>query len=111
MQKRNRSTTQRTRKKQNEAKAPSTQASEFVGEEIRAINPRSRRKGTPKSRRQAIAIGLSKARKSGIRIPEARRAKAKSRTRKTTAHKPVRRKSHPVLSRIKHAVRTAAGQR
>ena len=45
----------------------STQAGAYVGEEMR--HKRSQKHG-PMSKKQAIAIGLSKARKAGIRIPK-----------------------------------------
>lgn len=44
----------------------STQAGAYVGEEMR--HKRSRKHGSM-SRKQAIAIGLSKARKAGVRVP------------------------------------------
>ena len=49
-----------------EGKAPSTQAGEFVHEEIEHV-----RKGKHGARsvKQAIAIGLSKARRAGVRLP------------------------------------------
>lgn len=50
-----------------QGKSPSTQAGEYVHEEIRHI--RSGKHGA-RSAKQAIAIGLSKARKSGVKIPD-----------------------------------------
>lgn len=49
-----------------EGKAPSTQAGEFVREEIEHV-----REGVHgvRSTKQAIAIGLSKARRAGVRLP------------------------------------------
>jgi len=52
----------RAKKLKREGKSPSTQASEFVREEMHAYKEG---KG-PKSPRQAIAIGLSKARRAGV---------------------------------------------
>lgn len=51
---------------------PSTQAGAFVREEMhhKASNTHG-----PPSRKQAIAIGLSKAREAGIRVPRKARAK------------------------------------
>ena len=49
---------------------PSTQAGEFVREEIRHVR---RGKHGARSRKQAIAIGLSKARRSGVRVGRGRR--------------------------------------
>jgi Family of unknown function (DUF6496) len=49
-----------------EGKAPSTQAGEFVHEEIEHIR---QGKHGAKSAKQAIAIGLSKARRAGVKLP------------------------------------------
>jgi len=57
-----RKTIQRAR----EAQSPSTQAGEFVREEIEHV--RSGKHGA-RSAKQAIAIGLSKARKAGVKLP------------------------------------------
>jgi hypothetical protein len=51
---------------------PSTQAGAFVREEM---HHNSSRKHGPMSRKQAIAIGLSKAREAGIRVPQKARSK------------------------------------
>ncbi len=60
---------QETRKRamaqKREGKAPSTQAGEFVREEIHHI--REGKHGA-RSTKQAIAIGLSKARKAGVHL-------------------------------------------
>lgn len=48
-------------------KAPYTQAGHFVRAEIKAEKAHS--KGSAKSKKQTIAIGLSKARKAGVKIP------------------------------------------
>jgi hypothetical protein len=55
-------------------KRPTTQAGPFVGEEIRHV-----RKGKhgARSTKQAIAIGLSKARRAGVKVP-AKRARRKT---------------------------------
>src|SRR5215831_10541208 len=49
-----------------EGKSPSTQAGEFVHEEIEHI--REGKHGA-RSTKQAIAIGLSKARRAGVKLP------------------------------------------
>jgi hypothetical protein len=59
-------TRQRAEKAKREGKAPTTQAGEFVKEEIRSLK-RGKRNVT--SRKQAIAIGLSKAREAGVKLP------------------------------------------
>ncbi len=57
---------ERAREDAKEGKAPSTQAGEFVREEIDHV--RTGKHGA-RSVQQAIAIGLSKARKAGVKVP------------------------------------------
>jgi hypothetical protein len=59
-------TRERAEEDKREGKAPSTQAGEFVHEEIKHV-----RKGKhgARSTKQAIAIGLSKARRAGVKLP------------------------------------------
>ena len=59
-------TIERAREDAREAKAPTTQAGEFVREEIRHI--REGKHGA-RNTKQAIAIGLSKARRAGVPLP------------------------------------------
>ena len=59
-------TIERARQDKREGKAPSTQAGEFVREEIEHI--REGKHGA-RSTKQAIAIGLSKARRAGVDLP------------------------------------------
>lgn len=70
----------RARKDAREGKAPSTQAGEFVREEMEHVRRGKHGASSPK---QAIAIGLSKARQAGVRIP----ARGKSRKKQTTARR------------------------
>lgn len=60
-----RKTLERLKQDRQEGKSPSTQAGEFIREEMKHI-----RKGKhgARSTRQAIAIGLSKARRAGVRL-------------------------------------------
>ena len=64
-------TLERARKDKREGKAPSTQAGEFVREEIEHI--REGKHGA-RSTKQAIAIGLSKARRAGVELPPSKTA-------------------------------------
>jgi Family of unknown function (DUF6496) len=73
----------KARKAKRAGKAPSTQAGEFVREEIEHIR---RGEHGARSTRQAIAIGLSKARRAGVDLPPPRRGKAKKRTRKSAEY-------------------------
>ena len=59
-------TVERARKAKQQGKAPSTQAGEFVREEMDHI--REGKHGA-RSTKQAIAIGLSKARRAGVKLP------------------------------------------
>ena len=70
-------TLERARRDKAEGLSPSTQAGEFVREEIHHV--REGKHGA-KSTKQAVAIGLSKARRAGVRIP----AKGKAAKKKTT---------------------------
>src|SRR5436305_3301813 len=72
-------TLERARKDAREGKAPSTQAGEFVREEIDHI--REGKHGA-RSTKQAIAIGLSKARRAGVKLPPPKAGQASARTRK-----------------------------
>jgi Family of unknown function (DUF6496) len=65
-----------------EGKAPGTQAGEFVREEIEHI--REGKHGA-RSAKQAIAIGLSKARRAGVDLPPPEKGKASTQTRKQAA--------------------------
>jgi hypothetical protein len=65
-----------------EGKSPSTQAGEFVREEIEHI--REGKHGA-RSAKQAIAIGLSKARRAGVKLPAPKKGKASKQTRKQAA--------------------------
>jgi hypothetical protein len=73
-------TVERARKLKREGKSPTTQAGEFVHEEIEHI--REGKHGA-RSTKQAIAIGLSKARRAGIKLKPPRRGQASARTRKS----------------------------
>jgi hypothetical protein len=64
-------TKQRASRARREGKAPSTQAGEFVREEIEHIREGKHGGRSPK---QAIAIGLSKARRAGVPLPAPKRA-------------------------------------
>ena len=71
-------TLERAKEDAREGKSPSTQAGEFVREEIHHI--REGKHGA-RNTKQAIAIGLSKARRSGVKLQAPRRGKTSTRTR------------------------------
>src|SRR5678816_854077 len=74
-----RQTIARARKDKRQGKAASTQAGEFVREEMHHI--REGKHGAA-STKQAIAIGLSKARRAGVKLQTPRRGKTSARTAK-----------------------------
>ncbi|SRR6266568_4329313 len=101
-----------------EGKAPTTQAGEFVREEIRKIR---RGEHGARSPEQAIAIGLSKARRAGVDLRPPSKGKAKTRTRKSAEYAfeagQHKRKTHrrPRVSRavsrvLKHEPRSTASR-
>jgi hypothetical protein len=76
-------TLRRARKDKRAGKAASTQAGEFVREEIEHI-----RKGEhgARSTKQAIAIGLSKARRAGVDLPAPKPGQASEDVRERAEH-------------------------
>lgn len=75
-------TVERAKKDKREGKAPSTQAGEFVREEIEHI--REGKHGA-RSAKQAIAIGLSKARRAGVDLPPPEKGATSEQTRRSAA--------------------------
>ena len=122
------STTEKARRDARQGKAPSTQAGEFVHEEIEHV--REGKHGA-KNAKQAIAIGLSKARRAGVKLApprkgttsEGTRRKAKRdasvgkrtaagrKTGKAAAPSTSRRRSRATLGALKRSSRDAASPR
>src|SRR2546421_2474897 len=109
-------TVERAREDAQEGKAPTTQAGEFVREEIHHAR---RGKHGARSTKQAIAIGLSKARRAGVKLPPPPKGRASSRTRKQAAHalaegrahrKPSPRRARAVEGALKREGRSAASR-
>jgi hypothetical protein len=102
-------TIERARKDKRQGKSPSTQAGEFVREEIEHI--REGKHGA-RSTKQAIAIGLSKARRAGVDLPPPEKGQTSERTRKSAERAyarghgaPAKRKPSAKRSRaIEHAL-------
>jgi hypothetical protein len=98
-----------------EGKAPTTQAGEFVREEIEHVR---RGKHGARSTKQAIAIGLSKARRAGVDLPPPKKGEASEKTRRSAerayearhkgAKKTSRRRSRAVAKALKREGRSAA---
>ena len=75
-----RETLERAREDLREGKSPTTAAGEFVREEIEHI--REGKHGA-RSAKQAIAIGLSKARRAGVPLPPPKRGSTSESTRRS----------------------------
>jgi Family of unknown function (DUF6496) len=73
-------TLERARKAKRKGKSASTQAGEFVREEMHHI--REGRHGA-RSTKQAIAIGLSKARRAGVSLPPPEKGTVSEKTRRS----------------------------
>jgi uncharacterized protein DUF6496 len=76
-------TLERAEEDRREGKSPTTQAGEFVREEFHHI--REGKHGA-RSPQQAIAIGLSKARRAGVKLPPPKRGKVSARSRESAKH-------------------------
>lgn len=111
-------TIEKAHKDAREGKSPSTQAGEFVREEIDRI--RHGEHGA-RSTRQAIAIGLSEARRAGVKLPPPKSGRVTDRTRKSAEYayevgqkkrKPRRRPrvSRAVSRVLKHEPRSGASR-
>jgi len=68
-------TLKRAREDKREGKSPSTQAGEFVREEMEHIREGKHGARSPE---QAIAIGLSKARRAGVELPPPKRGRQRT---------------------------------
>ena len=77
-------------------KSASTQAGEFVREEVHHV--REGKHGA-RSTKQAIAIGLSKARRAGVKLPPPRGGKARTRRSAAAAMRASRKRSRPSAAR------------
>lgn len=109
-------TIERARKNARQAKAPSTQAGEFVREEIEHVRKGKHGAGSAK---QAIAIGLSKARRAGVKLAPPSKGTTSEKTRKSAqrayekgqAQKPVARKRSAASEKaLKREPRQAASR-
>ena len=101
-------TIERARAARRQGKAPTTQAGEFVHEEIEHV--REGKHGA-RSAKQAIAIGLSKARRAGVKLPPPPKS-ASERTKKTARRDSARAGSpkRPSASRSRAAKKALRGE-
>ncbi|HEY3319487.1 MAG TPA: DUF6496 domain-containing protein [Planctomycetota bacterium] len=107
-------TIERAKKDKEQGKAPTTQAGEFIREEMHHI--REGKHGA-RSSKQAIAIGLSKARRAGVDLPppaegtvseKTRRSAQSAYTRGKASTRPSPRRARAVLGALKREGRAAA---
>jgi len=106
-------TIERAQEDAREGKAPTTQAGEFVREEIHHV--REGKHGV-KNTKQAIAIGLSKARKAGVKLPSPPKGTASSQKenrkhRSTRQNRPSAKRSLARKQVLKRQSRLAASHR
>src|SRR5437870_894622 len=112
-------TIERAHEDEREGLSPSTQAGEFVREEMEHIREGEHGARSPQ---QAIAIGLSKARRAGVKLPPPKRGKASARTRKQAKRdlakgrrggrkKPSRTRSRATRGALKREGRSAASRK
>ncbi len=112
-------TIERARKDAREGKAPTTQAGEFVREEMEHIR---QGKHGARSTKQAIAIGLSKARRAGVPLAPPKEGRTSARTRQQAERdlakgqsgagrkKPSAKRSRAVRSALKREGHSAASR-
>ena len=105
-------TIERAKQDKREGKAPSTQAGEFVHEEIEHI--REGKHGA-RSTKQAIAIGLSKARRAGVDLPPPQNASEETREQakrdeRRAGKKPSKRRSRATSKALKREGHSAASK-
>jgi hypothetical protein len=109
-------TIERARQDAREGKSASTQAGEFIKEEIDEI--RAGKHGA-RSAKQAIAIGLSKARRAGVDVPPPKKGRVSEQTRRKAeqdyrkgheggAKKPSAKRSRATLKALKRESTSAA---
>jgi Family of unknown function (DUF6496) len=112
-------TVERARRDAREGKSASTQAGEFVREEIHHV--REGKHGA-RSTKQAIAIGLSKARRAGVKLRPPKKGTTSAETRRSakrdyrkgkssTRKKISRKRSRATRSALKREGRSAASSR
>jgi len=108
---------ERAREDEREGKSPSTQAGEFVREEMEHIREGEHGARSPE---QAIAIGLSKARRAGVKLPPPKRGQARTKRqaksdltkgRAGRRKKPSRKRSRATKRALKRESRQSASKR
>jgi len=105
----------RARRDRRAGKSPSTQAGEFVREEVHHVREGKHGARSPK---QTIAIGLSKARRAGVKLPPPEKGQTSEETRRNAQHaisrsrrRPSTRRSRAVRTALRREGRSAASRR
>lgn len=98
-------TIKRAMQAKREGKSPGTQAGEFVHEEIKRI-----RKGKhgARSAKQAIAIGLSEARRAGVNLKPPEKGSVSEKTRKSAKRAYEKGQKHEPVSKTRSRARVRA---
>ena len=110
---------ERVRRDKEQGKSPSTQAGEFVREEMHHVREGKHGAQSPQ---QAIAIGLSKARRAGVELPPPKPGSVSSKTRaqalrdlrkakESTKQRPSKVRSNAILRALKREGQSAASSR
>src|SRR5215217_6968451 len=112
-----RETLERARRDKREGKAPTTQAGEFIRAEVHHV--REGKHGA-RSAKQAVAIGLSKARRAGVKVPAPKTGSARTKRAAKTAtasgasarkRRPSAKRSRAVSKALRREGRAAASPR
>src|SRR5215813_9631162 len=107
----------RARRDRRSGKSASTQAGEFVREEMHHVREGKHGARSPK---QAIAIGLSKARRAGVKLQPPEKGQTSEKTRRSAQHaisrsrsrrRPSTRRSRAVRTALRREGRSAASRR
>ena len=101
-------TIKRAQRAKREGKSATTQAGEFVHEEIKNI-----RKGKhgARSAKQAIAIGLSEARRAGVKLKPPKKGKTSEKTRRSAQQAYEKGQRHEPISKTRSRAREKALKR
>src|SRR5262249_19124409 len=110
-------TRERAERDKQEGKSPSTQAGEFIREEMHHIREGKHGASSPQ---QAIAIGLSKARRAGVKLAPPKRGRSSGRVRKqaqrdlakgrSRSHRASQTRSRATSNALKRKSRAAASR-
>src|SRR5947207_15639915 len=103
-----RKTTKRAQRAKRQGKSPTTQAGEFVHDEIKNI-----RKGKhgARSAKQAIAIGLSEARRAGVKLKPPKKGTTSEKTRRSAQQAYEKGQRHEPVSTTRSRARDEALKR